>query len=58
MDAFSGYNQIMMHSADQEKIAFIIKKGIYCYKVKPFGLKNKGATYQWLVNKVFAEKIE
>ena len=57
MDAFSSYNQIMMDPSDQEKTAFITEKGLYCYKVMPFGLKNAGATYQRLVNKVFANKI-
>ncbi|RZK27622.1 MAG: RNA-directed DNA polymerase, partial [Hymenobacter sp.] len=57
MDAFSGYNQILMHPNDQEKTAFTTDKGIYCYKVMPFGLKNAGATYQRLVNKMFADKI-
>ena len=46
MDAFSRYNQILMHPDDQEKTAFITERGIYCYKVMPFGLKNAGATYQ------------
>ena len=46
MDAFSGYNQIMMHPDDREKTAFITDRGIYCYKVMSFGLKNAGATYQ------------
>jgi hypothetical protein len=40
MDAFSGYNQIMMDDADQEKTSFITSKGLFCYKVMPFGLKN------------------
>ena len=40
MDAFSGYNQIMMHTDDGEKTAFITDRGTYCYKVMPFGLKN------------------
>jgi hypothetical protein len=45
MDAFSGYNQILMHLKDQEKTAFITDRGLYCYKVMPFSLKNAGATY-------------
>ncbi|XP_013607692.1 PREDICTED: uncharacterized protein LOC106314357 [Brassica oleracea var. oleracea] len=57
MDAFSGYNQIMMHPDDREKTAFITERGTYCYKVMPFGLKNAEATYQRLVNKMFADKL-
>ncbi|XP_013733114.1 uncharacterized protein LOC106436704 [Brassica napus] len=57
MDAFSGYNQIMIHPDDREKTAFITDRGTYCYKVMPFGLKNAGATYQRLVNKMFADKL-
>ncbi|KAI5322126.1 hypothetical protein L3X38_031198 [Prunus dulcis] len=57
MDAYSGYNQIMMHEDDKAKTSFIIERGTYCYKVMPFGLKNAGATYQRLVNKIFKEQI-
>jgi hypothetical protein len=57
MDAFSGYNQIYMEEADQEKIAFITDRGLYCYKMMPFGLKNAGATYQRLVNQMFQSQI-
>ena len=57
MDAFSGYNQIKMAEEDQEKTAFITSQGLYCYKVMPFELKNAGATYQRLVNKVFSKQI-
>ncbi|XP_059428650.1 uncharacterized protein LOC132162426 [Corylus avellana] len=57
MDAFSGYNQIFMHPTDQDKTAFITDRGLYCYKVMPFGLKNVGATYHRLVNKMFQEQI-
>ncbi|XP_057746519.1 uncharacterized protein LOC130965775 [Arachis stenosperma] len=53
MDAYSGYNQIPMHRPDEEKTAFITPDGTYCYRVMPFGLKNAGATYQRLVNKIF-----
>nr|XP_025635758.1 uncharacterized protein LOC112729828 [Arachis hypogaea] len=42
-----------MHRPDEEKTAFITPDGIYCYTVMPFGLKNAGATYQRLVNKIF-----
>ena len=57
MDAFLGYNQIKMDEEDQEKTAFITSQGLYCYKVMPFGLKNAGATYQRLVNKMFNKQI-
>ncbi|KAM2264619.1 hypothetical protein ACFXTI_040759 [Malus domestica] len=45
MDAYSGYNQILMNPPDQEHTAFTTDRGLYCYKVMPFGLKNAGATY-------------
>jgi hypothetical protein len=57
MDAFSGYNQIQMAEADQEKTSFITDRGLYCYKAMPFGLKNASATYQRLVNKMFEKQI-
>ncbi|KAI5351750.1 hypothetical protein L3X38_004641 [Prunus dulcis] len=49
--------QIFMHPPDSEHTAFITDKGLYCYNVMPFGLKNAGATYQRLVNKIFAGYI-
>ena len=55
MDAFSGYNQIRMAPEDEERAAFITERGLYCYKVMPFGLKNSGATYHRLVNKIFQD---
>jgi hypothetical protein len=57
MDAFSGYNQIHMSELDEEKTSFIVDRGLYCYKMMPFGLKNAGATYQRLVNKMFRDQI-
>ncbi|CAL2270497.1 unnamed protein product [Prunus armeniaca] len=57
MDAYFSYNQILMHEDDKAKASFIIERGTYCYKVMPFGLKNAGATYQRLVNKIFKEQI-
>jgi hypothetical protein len=58
IDAFSSYNQIQMEEEDQEKTAFITSRGLFCYKAMPFGLKNAGATYQRLVNKMFHDQIE
>ncbi|KAM2064856.1 hypothetical protein ACFX16_028201 [Malus domestica] len=46
MDGFFGYNQIRIALEDEELTAFRTLKGIYYYKVMPFGLKNVGATYQ------------
>jgi len=57
MDAYSGYNQIKMHPEDEDKMVFITDRGIYCYMVMPFGLKDVGATFQWMANKVFEEQI-
>ena len=57
MDAFSGYNQIKVNEDDQERTSFVTSQGLFCYKVMPFGLKNAGATYQRLMNKMFAHQI-
>ena len=53
MDGSSGYNQIQMNLMDEELTAFHTPKGIYCFKVMPFGLKNTGATYQRDMQKIF-----
>ncbi|RDX88927.1 Retrovirus-related Pol polyprotein from transposon 17.6, partial [Mucuna pruriens] len=55
MDAYSGYNQIKMHPDDEEKTAFITDDRAFYYKVMPFGLKNAGATYQRLMDKIFKD---
>ena len=57
MDAFPGYNKIKMNEEDQERISFVTSQGLFCYKVMPFGLKNAGATYQKLMNKMFVHQI-
>ena len=58
MDAFSGYNQIKMKEEDQEKTSFVTSQGLFCYKVMPFELKNAGAMYQRLMNKMFMHQLE
>ena len=57
LDAFSSYNQIKMHPRDESKTAFMTETCSYCYKVMPFGLKNAGATYQRLMDKVLAPML-
>ena len=39
------------------KKSFVTAQGTYCYRVMPFGLKNAGATYQRLVNRMFQKQI-
>ena len=58
MDAFSGYNQIKMKEEDQEKTSFMTSQGLLCYKVMSFRLKNAGAMYQRLMNKMFTHQLE
>ncbi|KAL0298017.1 UNVERIFIED_CONTAM: Transposon Tf2-12 polyprotein [Sesamum calycinum] len=57
IDGSSGYNQIRMALTDEELTAFRTPKGIYCYKVMPFGLKNAGATYQRAMQKIFDDML-
>ena len=57
MDAFSGYNKINMDPDDQEKTSFVTSQGTYCYRVMSFRLKNAGATYQRMVNRMFQKHI-
>ncbi|XP_038707284.1 uncharacterized protein LOC120002596 [Tripterygium wilfordii] len=58
MDGSSGYNQIRMNPKDEEFTAFRTPKGIYGYKVMPFGLKNVGATYQRTMQKIFDDMLD
>ena len=53
MDSLSGHNQIRMAPKDEKLTAFRTPKGIYCYKVMPFGLKNVGTTYQRAMKNIF-----
>ena len=45
MDAFFGYNQILIDKDDQEKTLVVTNQGLYYYKIMPFELENAGAIY-------------
>ncbi|KAL0426206.1 UNVERIFIED_CONTAM: hypothetical protein Slati_2795400 [Sesamum latifolium] len=57
MDASQGYHQIMLALEDRKKVSFITSEGTFYYVAMPFGLKNAGATYQRLVDKIFRPQI-
>ncbi|KAL0409439.1 UNVERIFIED_CONTAM: Polyprotein P3 [Sesamum radiatum] len=47
----------MLDPEDQKKVSFITSEGTFCYVAMPFDLKNAGATYQRLVDKIFRPQI-
>ncbi|GKV42187.1 hypothetical protein SLEP1_g49624 [Rubroshorea leprosula] len=59
MDGHSGYNQIFIIDADVPKMAFRCPGdvGNFEWIVRPFGLKNAGATYQRAMNAIFHDMI-
>ncbi|RDX61462.1 Retrovirus-related Pol polyprotein from transposon 17.6, partial [Mucuna pruriens] len=57
LDAYSDYNQIRMYPSNTNKTAFMMDGPNYYYQVMSFGVKIVGATYQRLINKVFADHI-
>jgi hypothetical protein len=57
MDAYLGYHQISLAIDDEEKTAFIMSFGIFCYTKMAFRLKKGGATYQKCVHTVLENQI-
>ncbi len=52
MDLCSGYWQVEMDQADKEKTAFVTRKGLWQWRVMPFGLCNAPATFECLMDLV------
>jgi hypothetical protein len=46
-----------MNPMDKDKTTFIRDTSNFCYRVMPFCLKNAGATYQRLMDRVFRDHI-
>ena len=57
LDGFSGYNQIRMHLADQEKTAFVTEWGVFVAVVMMFRLKTVSATFQRIIIEFFGKYI-
>ncbi|XP_073038113.1 uncharacterized protein [Primulina eburnea] len=56
-DLNKGYHQILLAVEDQDKVNFITSERTFCYVVMPFRLKNAGATYQRLMDRVFSKQV-
>ena len=57
LEGFSGYNQVCMHPADQEKTAFVKEWGVFVAVAIVFGLTTAPATFQRVIQENFNDYI-
>ena len=56
-DVHWGYNNVRIKPGDEWKAAFITNKGLFESRVMFFGLTNSPATFQTMMNAIFAEEL-
>ena len=57
LDGYSGYNQIPIFPADQEKTTFTCPFGTFAFRRMPFGLCNAPATFQHCMLTIFSDMV-
>ena len=58
LDGYSGYNQIAIAPADQDKTTFTCPYGTFAFRQKPFGLCNAPGTFQHCMMAIFSDMVE
>ena len=57
MDVHWGYNNVHIKEGDQWKAVFITNQGLFELRVMFFGLTNSPATFQTMMNAIFAQEL-